>query len=375
MASSPLLNFPELLAPIPGDSPAGQPLAFDLKDKLTKGRVEINPDDYKADDPLRPRERKAADWSGIVKVAREALAKNSKDLLLAARLTEALTRDVAARQDQFVKKGEVTNGFTGLRDGLRLIRQMVEQCWDRLTPPIEDGDLEVRAGPFYWLDDADRGAQFPNTLRGVPVLYTKDGVRYSFHDWKESQSKDGKGKVTVADWDKAMQATEAALCEAVADDLNQSYEELNQIVKLLNAKMERAAPGMTALRQAIEEVRTLAQQIWEKRRPAPAPKTDEKADGKAGGAAPGPAKPAHTRAEVYRQLTQAAHVLRELEPHSPIPYLILRCVELGAMPFPDLIKELVRDAKLVADLNRELGIKDGAKAGAKAAPAAQAASG
>jgi type VI secretion system protein ImpA len=58
-------------------------------------------------------------------------------------------------------------------------------------------------------------------------------------------------------------------------------------------------------------------------------------------------------------------MLKELEPHSPIPYLIQRAVELGSLPFPELIKELVRDQKILTDLNRELGIKEQAGAAAK----------
>ena len=63
-------------------------------------------------------------------------------------------------------------------------------------------------------------------------------------------------------------------------------------------------------------------------------------------------------AEVYQQLAEIANLLQEMEPHSPIPYLIQRAVELGGMPFPRLIQELVRDGGVIEEMNRELGIKD-----------------
>src|SRR5262249_31443938 len=72
----------------------------------------------------------------------------------------------------------------------------------------------------------------------------------------------------------------------------------------------------------------------------------------------GPSGPPTTRAEAYRQLAQAAATLRELEPHSPIPYLAQRAVELGALPFPLLIKEWIRDPTILTEVNRELGIKE-----------------
>ncbi len=49
------------------------------------------------------------------------------------------------------------------------MRRLVSECWDRLQPAIEsEDDLEVRAAPFYWLDEADRGARFPNSCGRSP---------------------------------------------------------------------------------------------------------------------------------------------------------------------------------------------------------------
>jgi type VI secretion system protein ImpA len=73
---------------------------------------------------------------------------------------------------------------------------------------------------------------------------------------------------------------------------------------------------------------------------------------------PSRTRPVSSREDAYRQLAAAANVLRQLEPHSPIPYLIQRAVELGRLPFPQLIRELVRDANVIAELDRELGIKE-----------------
>jgi hypothetical protein len=40
-----------------------------------------------------------------------------------------------------------------------------------------------------------------------------------------------------------------------------------------------------------------------------------------------------------------------------VPFLVRRAVELGALPFPLLMQELIRDANVLAEMNRELGIK------------------
>ena len=51
-----------------------------------------------------------------------------------------------------------------------------------------------------------------------------------------------------------------------------------------------------------------------------------------------------TRADVYAKVAEAAAVLQQLEPHSPIPYLLNRAVELGNLPFPELMKNLILNA-------------------------------
>ena len=92
MATEPLLPFDELLAPIPGDDPAGEAVGFAARAEMEEARKEIDPSDFDANDPLRPTEAKKADWKGIVQAAKKTLTESSKDLLVAARLTEALTK-------------------------------------------------------------------------------------------------------------------------------------------------------------------------------------------------------------------------------------------------------------------------------------------
>jgi type VI secretion system protein ImpA len=46
-----------------------------------------------------------------------------------------------------------------------------------------------------------------------------------------------------------------------------------------------------------------------------------------------------------------------LEPHSPIPYLLDRCVRLGELPFPELMREIVRETAALDELDRLLGLE------------------
>lgn len=339
MSRSPL-DFASLLLPIPGDDPAGSPVPFEVRHQLEEHRKEENPDEYAPDDPLRPEQAKRADWHGIVQLAQETLTHVSKDLLVAARLVEALVR---------------LHGFAGLRDGLRLLRELVEQCWERLRPPLEDGDLEVRAAPFCWLDDPDRGARFPVTLRTVPLVLGAERP-YGWLDWRRSQT--GAGPVTREEFEKAVLTAPPEHWQATAAEIGQSLEELDRLTASLTRRMGPAAPGLTALRRALEDCQELSQQILQRQCPLSTAAVDMPNGQPVPTSASVPATPAPgTRAEVYRQLAQAAAVLRGLEPHSPVPYLLERVVKWGSLPFPDLIKELIRDGNVLSELNRELDLR------------------
>src|SRR6516164_567180 len=131
MASAPTIDFPVLLAPIEGDNPAGSSVPYEIKERLEEMRKEIDPESFAPDDPMRPDHPTWADWPGIITLCQDTLTQTSKDLLVAARLTEALLK---------------VHGFAGLRDGLQLLQRLVEECWDRLNPPIEEeSDVELRA--------------------------------------------------------------------------------------------------------------------------------------------------------------------------------------------------------------------------------------
>jgi type VI secretion system protein ImpA len=329
-----LVDIAALLAPIPGDQPAGGSIPFEIRQQLEEGRKEEDPDSFAEDDPMRPQQFKKADWPGVVRLAQETLTRTSKDLLVAARLTEALVKE---------------HGFAGLRDGFRLFRGLVEQCWERLYPEIEDGDLEVRAGPFNWLDDPVRGARFPTTLRQVPLLV---GAETSYALQHIDRASDNPFRIPQADLDKAMQIALPERLVAANEEVNECLKELEQLRTGLNERMGPVAPGLIQVGKVLEDSRHFLQHAMPES-PVAAATSESPSGGPRGSAGS-----ATTRAEAYRQLSQAAALLRQLEPHSPIPYLVQRAVELGALPFPLLMKALIRDDSVLTEMNRELGIKE-----------------
>lgn len=334
----PDLNLDDLLAPIAEDNPAGDAVPFDTRGDLERFRKEVTEDTAGPDDPARP-----PDWPRVARIATQTLTTTSKDLQVAARLTEALTR---------------TDGFPGLAQGMALLRRMIEECWDRLHPSVEDGDLEVRAGPFNWLADGDRGAWFPNTVRGVALVDGPDGG-YGWRHWRQAQ--DGKG-VTREEFDRAVGKATREHCQAMFDALDRTLKDFTALGKVLGEKIGPAAPAMTDLRAALTDTHTLAKQLLQLKGPAPSAEVAEEgeeqaATGTGGDARGSAARAVATRAEVYRKLGEAADLLQQLEPHSPIPYLVRKAVELGGLPFPQLMKALIDDDDALKKLNREVGVK------------------
>ena len=279
-----------------------------------------------------------------------------KDLLVAARLMEALVK---------------RHGFGGLRDGLRLMRRLAQDCWDRLYPAIQDGDLETCAAAFDWLDDEFKGAKFPYTLRTVPLTQAGEGQKFGWQQWKDSQEK--LGAVTGEAFDQAVSATPREYYQTALDDIAASADELTELTKVLSAKMGEAAPGLSQIRKALLECQELAQQILKRKGPAPVA-TPAAAAAQAENGTPVEAVGAPvarrplTREDVLNRLADASSLLLDMEPHSPIAYMIQRAVRLARLPLPDLMKVLVRDPGVLTQLDRDLDLGLEKQDAAKAAP-------
>ena len=83
------VDIDAILAPIPGDNPAGEDLRYDpLYDKIKEAR--------RADDVLLAEDfggdLKTSDWDTVLKLSIDILREKSKDLQIASWLLEALAK-------------------------------------------------------------------------------------------------------------------------------------------------------------------------------------------------------------------------------------------------------------------------------------------
>lgn len=344
-----LLDLDALLAPIPGDNPAGSPVPYLVRTQLEEARRETEPAE-RADGAPGAQPRRV-DWEALARLAQEILCTTSKDLLVAARLTEALTYQ---------------HGFPGLAEGLTLLRRLIEECWDRVHPAIEDGDLEVRAAPFSWLADPDRGACFPVTVRSLPLIRGAQ-ASISWLAWKRSQ--EAHGADASDGFAQAVEQTSRQGSFRAMQEVERAVEECSALITAVNARLGEAAPSMDALSEALADCLALAQHVLARKGGPPASDMEEHSgEGEAeAGPSPSDAPPSARNADaaydvrraflarndVYRRLAKIGEELRTLEPHSPVPFLIKKAVAWGSLSFPDLIRVISREEGLIHLLGEE----------------------
>jgi type VI secretion system protein ImpA len=328
------LQTSELLQPIAGDSPGGADVRYEpIFDQIKRARIE------EMDLPTGDwsRERKTADYALVVKLSTDVLRKQSKDLQVAAWLTEALLN---------------REGFGGLRAGLELLGSLVVEFWEHLYPEIEDGDLEFRAAPLDWVGQYLESAVrlLPVTAKGDSIFaYRESRAVGSEEDADTYQKKEARdealkaGKVSAEMFDDSFTATPKAWYKQTIGDIDGALAAIDALDMVGQEKFLDVAPRYTPLRNALLEVRQVVAPLLAKKlelEPDPIEEVPEEAAGEeggeagasaaAGGAATVSAVP-RTRAEAEARVTAAARYLRAENPTDPAPYLLLRGFRWGEL--------------------------------------------
>ncbi len=355
-----VIDFAALLKPISGDKPAGESVRYDgVYDAIQEARRE--------DDTLPmgewQREVKTADLRAVINIGTEAITNKSKDLQIAAWLVDALVK---------------RHGFAGLRDGLRLLRELQEKFWDGLFPEIEDGDLEFRSGPLNWLNE-----KLPGCIREIAL--TEGDPPYDWNRWDESRTVDNlgrqnpeamqaaiaEGKITGEQFDKSVEGTPRAFYEKLIEDLHQTKEQSTLLEKIVDEKFGRNAPSFLKVRSAIDECFQVVGAIVKKKREQdPSYKPDAQDAGAvsvdsaqrddlstAAAGKVGWAGEPRSREEAFQRLAIIAAYLKRVEPQHPVSYLLERAVNWTKMPLEDWLGEVVRNEDVLNSLRDTLGIK------------------
>jgi type VI secretion system protein ImpA len=241
-----MISRDEILKPIPGDNPGGENLRY--APVYTQIREAVREDDDVSQGVWQT-ERKVADWPKVVKLCTDALTKQSKDLQLAAWLTEAETN---------------REGFTGFLEGVNLINAMLEQFWEALHPELEDGDAEMRAVPLLYVS-----SKLEMPLRRAPIAATGlNWLKYkeatTVPSEEDAASEDSKskarsaaiqdGKTTPEDVADAVKATPSTFFDERKATLAECVEAIEALDNLCNDKFADYAPNFRPIKDCLAEL-------------------------------------------------------------------------------------------------------------------------
>ena len=219
------------------------------------------------------------DWALISDHASTLLASKSKDLLIAGYLAAALNE---------------TRGWAGLADGLNIITNLTATFWEGLQPTR----LRARKAAIDWLLDrgqaqveivAVQDADRPAMLACVRLL--DELVAFGENRWEGDAP-------TLWSWSKA-------IGKRIPEEIVAAVE-APVIEEAVSSSTEAASSAPSASRPSL-----------------------------ASGALA-------SRDDAYRAITAAAELLKVIEPHSPVSYLLRRACMWGNMPLPQLYAELQR---------------------------------
>lgn len=358
-----VVDLDVLLQPISDENPSGESLRYSgLYDEVAEAR--------RADDTLNrgdwQEELKVADYRRVIDLAVPALTSQSKDLQLAAWLSESLIK-------QF--------GFPGLRDSLKLMAGLQERFWDTLHPEMEEGDQEGRANAIEWVD-----TQTTFALKQVPITA---GQGLGFFDWEDSRrfdfpedidSLDENARQRWADlrvqaanerrttgemWRKAKAATRRQFCEEANYALEECLAVFHELNRVIEEKFERnQMPGLSNMKKGLDDVHTQVKKLLEEKRieEPDEVESEEGAAGEGGGVGTGSGLSSgsvQSRKEALRRLGEIAAFFQRTEPHSPVAYLVQRAVKWGNMPLEGWLQDVIKDEAVLYALRQTLGLDTG----------------
>jgi type VI secretion system protein ImpA len=362
MASPESLDFQKLLAPIAGDSPVGVDLRADaspnsmyykVKDaRSTASRAErqlaMDGDEYKGPPP---------DWRPVLEHGLKAISEQSKDLEIAAFVIEALARQ---------------NGFAGLRDGFRLVRELIALYWDGIYPRPDEEGLVTRVAPLTGLNGEDSEGALITPITNIPITqgssyepfsaaHHKQAVTVSgIADEQARQARLAEGAVSLQMFEQAAAETPAEFFQSLVDDITQCQDEFTRLCAVLDEKCGAQAPPSSSIRSAIDASLEIVTSVAKDKLSVA---TDESsvatAEGGEAGAAGGVTAPGtiRTRDEAFKLLLKVAEFFHRTEPHTPVSYAVEQAVRWGRMPLPDLLAELIPETTARDQFFRQVGIR------------------
>lgn len=325
----------KLLQPVSPDQPCGPDLSndpsFDALETLLKGKPEVE-----IGSVLKPAE--PPDWNELRKQSAEYLGK-SKHLRVATMFCGSLLK---------------TGGVEGFRDGLQFIRGLLEQHWAAFYPlldPEDNNDPEMRLNILRALT-LERGALAAGWLTIVDSLYAAEvcrprGMAPVTFDQVLSIKQNPPDGSSVSKLGAAIRSAGGEALAARHQALKELLEAVEGMDQFLTSTLGAGKTiSFEVLENALKETLGLIAPYLAgggaEAGEAGAATAEAGGDGLTGGGAAGISVrgPVRSREDVVKVLDSICAYYDQVEPGSPVPYLLRRAQKMVKMNFVQAIEEL-----------------------------------
>lgn len=344
-----------LLEPIPGDDPCGKFLRYtETYDAIREARRKEN---EKLPQGVWKIEVKRADWDRVSYLCQDALINQTKDLQIAAWLTEAWL---------------YLEGLPGLLKGLELVAELTKKYWKDLYPQITEENCELRILPYEWMD-----TKLSKALLNVTVAAPSDksSPSYTYMDYikislTKPPSKPSSAQKAPKTSGSTQRFSKDALSLSIKKTPLQYYKDMEKtstralkailrLEKLLESHLKIDAPNFSQLRKKIQNIHSFITQHSRSHGEVKDMKKKLLFQSSAESSKP---KPPHevmikSREQAYQILGEIAAYLEHLEPHSPTPYLIQRAIAWGGMSLAEVVQDVLQNGQDLSVLLDLLNIK------------------
>ncbi len=363
MPSEAIIDINSLLEPVSEDNPVG----IDIREDASPSSAYYTIKD--ARNSARAAERNSMfdggsteadeNWRKILELAPEILKNNSKDLEIASWYTEALIRRY---------------GFSGLKAGFSIIKQMIEKYWDNLYPmPDEDG-IETRVSSLTGLNGEGAEGVLIAPIRNVHI--TDDVQPGPFNFWQYKQAldiqkiadeesraeKSNKIGFNIEDIENVVSGSSEDFFVNLRDDVATCLAEYREISRMLDEHCGNIdAPPTSNIINTLEDTLGVINHIGKYKLPDESSNEEEfNEDGTAATESSEPQSssgPIKTRVDAFKRLNEISEFFRKTEPHSPISYALEKAVKWGDMSLSELMRELIPDSSSLNYYSSLTGVK------------------
>jgi type VI secretion system protein ImpA len=327
----------QLLKPISAEQACGPDLSddprFDELQAILRGTPEVEIGNVQK--PAQP-----PDWRELKKKSEQFLGV-SKDLRVAVMWCGSALR---------------LEGVPGFRDGLQLIRGLLEQHWAALHPLLdpEDKDPTQRLNILSALTTARGSAsgwlKIVDYLYDAPICPRRGAPPVSFEPLLTAQAPAGApaDSPELAQAASAIRAAGVVPVGALRQSLAESLEALQGIDSFLTTTLGAGGTiNFEELQSTLDAMKKVLAPFSPEGATAGGSAPDAQA-GTAGAETPGESAAAsitvrgqiRSREDVVRQLENICAYYRQVEPSSPVPVLLRRAQKLVNMNFVQVVQEL-----------------------------------